>query len=213
MTKKIADEATVFAAADALQAQGEEPTYERVVEFLGGGSNSTIKPYLINWKQMAGISSRPTPDVVLTRAKALAEALWGMALNQAQSEIDRAKLATDDEIERSRRALLKSVELSGQFEAERNKLAIELKSAESDILEARLELRKVDALKLELAQAREVAEECRRQCELMAREIATLKGENNALRDQGQLLLARVTSVTPRSRAASGRGRSGKSTS
>ncbi len=211
MTKKIADEATIFAAADALKATGEEPTYEGIVKFLGGGSNSTIKPHLINWKQMAAMPSRPTPNVVLTRANVLAEAVWVIALEQAQSEIDRARLATDDEIERSRRALSKSVELSGQFEAERNNLAIELKSAQSDCLAARLELRQVDALKTELAQARECAEARRQECESLAREIATLKGENNALRDQSNLLLARVTSVVPRTRAAS--GRPGKSAS
>jgi hypothetical protein len=211
MTKKIADEATIFAAADALQANGEEPTYEGIVKFLGGGSNSTIKPHLINWKQMAGVPSRPTPDAVLTRANVLAKAVWMMALEHAQSEIDRANVETDDEIERSRRALSKSIEMSGKFEEERNHLAIELKSAQSDCLAARLELRQVDALKTEVAQAREFAEARRQECESLAREIANLKGENNALRDQGNRLLARVISVAPRSRTAN--GRPGNSTS
>lgn len=211
MTKTIANEATVFAAADELQAKGEEPTYEGIVKLLGGGSNSTIKPHLVNWKHTAGVPSRPTPDAVLTRANVLAKAVWVIALEHAQSEIDRARVETDDEIERSRRALSKSMEMSGQFEAECNNLAIELKAAQSDCLEARLALRQVDALKSELTQAREFAEARRQECESLAREIATLKGENNTLRDQGKLLLARVTSVSPRSRAAS--GRSGKSTS
>jgi hypothetical protein len=81
---KIASEAAVFAAADGLKLRGEEPTYERIVEVLGGGSNSTIKPHLINWKQMSGGHSRPTPESVLARATIFAEGVWGAALKEAQ---------------------------------------------------------------------------------------------------------------------------------
>jgi hypothetical protein len=214
MANKVAvTEASVFAAADGLKAQGVEPTYDGIVHILGGGSNSTIKPHLINWKQMAAGTSRPVPEPVQARAKVLAAAIWGIAFEEAQAEFDRAKQLTDAEVDRSQRALSTSITISEQHEKRCHDFELQLEATKSDCLEARVKLRQVDELKLELAQAREVAEECRRQCELMAREIATLKGENNALRDQGELLLARVASVTPRSRAASARGRSGKSTS
>jgi hypothetical protein len=208
---KIASEAAVFAAADGLKLRGEEPTYERVVEVLGGGSNSTIKPHLINWKQMSGGHSRPTPESVLARAAIFAEGVWGAALKEAQSEIDRAKQTSDAEIDRSKQALSSSMEISEQLEKERDDLAIQLEAVRLDCLEARIRLQQVDELKLELAQAHQSVEAHRRECESLTQEIATLRGENNVLRDQGKQLLAQVTSMAPRSRATS--GRAGKSTS
>ena len=67
--KVVATEAAVFAAADGLKAQGVEPTYEGIVDILGGGSNSTIKPHLINWKQMAAGTSRPVPRTCACKGK------------------------------------------------------------------------------------------------------------------------------------------------
>ncbi len=46
MSTKIASQQAVCAVADGLKAQGEEPTYERIIEILGGGSNSTVGPHL-----------------------------------------------------------------------------------------------------------------------------------------------------------------------
>jgi len=209
--KVVATEAAVFAAADGLKAQGVEPTYEGIVDVLGGGSNSTIKPHLINWKQMTAGPSRPVPESVEARARVLVEAIWGIAFKEAQAEFDRAKQLTDAAVERSRQALLTSTGLSEQHEQRCNDLVRALEAAQMDCLEARAKLRQVDELKLELAQARECAEKHRQECESLNREVATARGENNALRDQGKQLLAQVTSMAPRSRATS--GRSSKSSS
>ena len=44
MSKKMASKEAVHAATDGLRAQGIEPTYDKVIEALGGGSNSSIGP-------------------------------------------------------------------------------------------------------------------------------------------------------------------------
>ena len=209
--KVVATEAAVFAAADGLKAQGVEPTYDGIVHILGGGSNSTIKPHLINWKQMAAGTSRPVPEPVQARAKVLAEAIWGIAFEEAQAEFDRAKQLTDAEIDRSKRALSTSITISEQHEKRCDDLELQLEAAKSECLEARVKLRQVDELKLELAQARECVEKHRQACESLNRDVATLNGENNALRAHGQQLLAQVTSVKTRTRAGGAQAR--KSTS
>lgn len=190
--KVVATEAAVFAAADALSAQGIEPTYEGIVGVLGGGSNSTIKPHLINWKKMSTSVAAPVPESVQARAKVLAEAIWGIAINESQAMFDRAKQLTDAELDRSKQALASSIEISEQHEAQCNALELQLEAARSDLMEARVKLRQVDELKLELTQAHEHVEKHRLECESLNREVATLRGENNALREHGQQLLARV---------------------
>jgi myosin heavy subunit len=202
--KVVATEAAVFAAADALSAQGIEPTYEGILKLIEGGSNSTIKPHLIKWKKMSTSVATPVPESVLARAKFLAEAIWGIAVNESQAMFDRAKQLTDAELDRSKEALASSIEISEQHEAQCNALKLQLEAARSDLMEARVKLRQVDELKLELAQAREQVEKHRLNCESLNREIATLRGENNALREQGQQLLARVASAKPRSRGVGG---------
>jgi len=209
MANKIASEAAVFAAADGLKARGEEPTYERIVEILGGGSNSTIKPHLINWKQTC-VPSRPLPEAVSKRATIFADAVWSAALEDAQSEIDRVKQTMEAEVDRSKRALSTSIEISEQLEKQCNALASQLEAVKSDCLEARIKLRQVDELRLELERAHQSVEARRQESESLTREIATLRGENDALKDQGKLFLAQVAAMTRRPRAASARaGRSG----
>lgn len=202
--KVVATEAAVFAAADALSAQGIEPTYEGIVGVLGGGSNSTIKPHLINWKKMSTSVAAPVPESVQARAKVLAEAIWGIAINESQAMFDRAKQLTDAELDRSKQALASSIEISEQHEAQCNALELQLEAARSDLMEARVKLRQVDELKLELTQAHEHVEKHRLECESLNREVATLRGENNALREHGQQLLARVALAKPRSRGTGG---------
>ena len=50
----------VFSAADALVAEGKQPSQRSVREFIGGGSLSTIGPILRSWRQNRGLNpSKP----------------------------------------------------------------------------------------------------------------------------------------------------------
>jgi len=151
------------------------------------------------------------PESVDARAKVFAEATWAIAFKEAQAVFDRAKQLTEGEVDRSKQALTSSIAINEQLESQCNALELRLKSVESDLLEARVNLRQVDELKVELAETRECVEKHRQDCESLNQVVATLRGENSVLRDQGQQLLARVTLAKPRSRAAA--GRANKSTS
>jgi hypothetical protein len=192
----------VCAVADGLKAQGEEPTYERIIEILGGGSNSTVGPHLAAWRQKTNASPRPVPALVTVRATILAEAVWMAALNEVQAEIEQAKQAAAADIDQAKCALSASIAFNEKLEEERDSLAKQVESLKSDWLKANLELAQFDELKLALAQAQQCSEDRRRDSETLQREIAMLKGENVSLRQQGELLLAQLGPARSRSRTA-----------
>ncbi|SAI71014.1 cointegrate resolution protein [Bordetella ansorpii] len=119
MARGITDE-DVWAAADALLRDGEQPTIERVRLHLGRGSPNTVGPHLKTWfKQLSerhsrlggteqgGASGLPAP---LLRAAAQ---LWEMALASARDEWadaaaqERAALAKQRESLDAERAMLR----------------------------------------------------------------------------------------------------------
>jgi len=204
---KVATEAAIYAAADGLRAKGEDPTYERIIEVLGGGSNSTIGPHLNTWKQINCPPSRPTPEHVTMHAKILTEAIWAAALKDTQSEIERAKQTTDEEIDRLNRALSASIEIGHNLEGLRDGMAAQIEALKLERLEARLELRKVEELKTALAQALGCVETRRQECALLTQEVATLRGENSALKIQGTQLLTQISVMRSNSKTTNRRTR------
>jgi len=202
MSMKIASQQAVCAVADGLKAQGEEPTYERIIEILGGGSNSTVGPHLAAWRQKTSAPPRPVPAPVTVRATILAEAVWMAALNEVQAEIEQAKQAAAAEIDQAKCALSASIAINEKLEEARDLLAKQVESLKSDCLKANLELAQVDEFKVALARAQQCSEDRRRDGETLQREIARLKGENVSLKQQGELLLAQLGPARSRTRTA-----------
>lgn len=102
----------VWAAADAVLAQGERPTIERVRTHLGRGSPNTVAPMLDAWYASLGkrldaengadgASEHGTLPIPVLRA---AKALWGRAQQHAQEQaaesvrVDRSML--EQQVER-----------------------------------------------------------------------------------------------------------------
>jgi chromosome segregation ATPase len=83
----------VSEAAESLQVQGENPTIDRIREFLGGtGSNTTISKYLNVWRHGAGVtaasnSKSPPPDLV----QAAVERVWQQIREEADAEVEKVK--------------------------------------------------------------------------------------------------------------------------
>jgi Plasmid replication region DNA-binding N-term len=192
MSKMIASQQAVFAVADWLKSKGEDPTYERIIEILGGGSNSTVGPHLAAWRQKTSVPPRPVPEPVGIRATILAEAVWIAALGEVQAEIEKAKQAAGVEIEQAAFALSKSIAINQMLEADLKLAAEQVESLKSDCLKAKLELGQVNDLKLALAEAQQCSEDRRRDGEALQREIAMLKGEIVSLKRHGELLLAQL---------------------
>src|SRR3990167_6235798 len=98
----------VCAAADAVLAQGERPTIERVREHLGRGSPNTVAPMLDAWyaslaKRLDANSGEEgageqgeLPAPVLRAAKAL----WGRAQQHAQEQAAQSVQVDRDALEK-----------------------------------------------------------------------------------------------------------------
>lgn len=83
-------EADVWAAADALIAQGLRPTIERVRQHIGRGSPNTVSPMLEGWFATLGPrlgvseSTQPLADDVPEPVRQAAQQMWQTALEQSK---------------------------------------------------------------------------------------------------------------------------------
>ena len=88
MTRSIATEASVWAAADALAAEGTEPTLNGVLARLGGGSRSTAAPHLRTWftrrDELAAVS---VPEEVAARGAVFIRELFVSAQRLAHEAV------------------------------------------------------------------------------------------------------------------------------
>lgn len=106
----------VWASADAVLAQGERPTIERVRQHLGRGSPNTVAPMLDAWyaslakrltpssgaaEETPAEGSQSLPPPVLRAAKAL----WGRALQQAHDEAAERIAVEQSQLHEQRQAL------------------------------------------------------------------------------------------------------------
>lgn len=89
-TPRGIQEADVWAAADALLAEGHKPTIEKVRLHMGRGSPNTVAPMLDGWFSTLGARlglNQQTQDLcnsVPAEVLEAAQALWGQALQHAQ---------------------------------------------------------------------------------------------------------------------------------
>lgn len=85
MAKQVATQELVFATAEALAADGIEPTMT-VVQERTGGSYTTVKRHLEAWvaKRQTEATAVDVPAEIAARSSALVRDLYGHALNAAQ---------------------------------------------------------------------------------------------------------------------------------
>jgi DNA repair exonuclease SbcCD ATPase subunit len=95
-TPRGIQESDVWAAADALLAEGQKPTIEKVRQHMGRGSPNTVAPMLDGWFSTLGARlglNQQTQDLrnaVPTQVLEAAQALWGNALQHAQAAAEQA---------------------------------------------------------------------------------------------------------------------------
>lgn len=107
--------ADVFAAADALLAEGQRPTIERVRQKIGRGSPNTVSPLLERWfatlsARMAGTttgtsSSASASASVPAAVQSAAQLLWDTARKEAQALEQSAQASVRDELQAREEAL------------------------------------------------------------------------------------------------------------
>lgn len=148
-------QAEVSAAADALLAQGQRPTVDRVRRQLGRGSPNTVSPMLETW--FVGLAPRlGYPSSENDAANAPPEeirqamyALWHLARDQANQEAQKALGDERDQLQAQRNQLDEERSLLARDTAaliERDKLRnAALERAQSQVDELAQQLREMQA--------------------------------------------------------------------
>lgn len=88
MAKQVATEEAVFAAADALVAEGKEPSL-KVVQERTGGSYTTVKRHLEAWeaKRKGEIAAVDLPADIESRGREFVQTLYAHALRDAKAAV------------------------------------------------------------------------------------------------------------------------------
>ena len=214
MARPIVTREAVFAAAAELTAAGSDASILAVQGQIGGGSYSTVKRYLDEWKreQAAATPTLDLPPEVAARAAELARALWGLAHTQAEQRVAALRAEAEQQLGRSR-AELQAAELTiSRLEGEAEQAAQQLEAAQQQFAaaqaateEARTAARVAEARAGE--QERQIAELQRQLAQhgaeldaarAQALDAARLHGELGALRQQLQEQAALIERLSRR---------------
>ena len=89
----------VFDAADKLESQRIRPTLDKIREALGGGSFTSIGPFLRDWKakKITSVDLPPTPEDLMNRMIGITNDFWSQAVQHAEDRLssDRAYMQAE----------------------------------------------------------------------------------------------------------------------
>jgi chromosome segregation ATPase len=151
-TTRGVQEADVWAAADALIAEGLRPTIERVRQHIGRGSPNTVSPMLESWfatlGQRLGVAAgqgEPLPSSVPDPVQRLAQQLWDAAQEEAMAAASQALQQREQVAQAAEAALavqqeqLTQREASMQAQKDAMDQALQVAQAQSQDLSRRLD--------------------------------------------------------------------------
>ena len=202
MARQIVTQQAVSEVADALLAEGLDPSIVSVQSRIGGGSYSTVKRYLDAWKQARAevhAAATDVPPAILSKGQEFAQVVWALASKAAQQEAQiikdgaRAELAAiraDLANANTEIARLESLETTqvATIEAQQAKLR-EVELSHADAL---AQARRVPELEQTLFQLRTELQVCRNDATDKAVEAGRLAGEAEALRVQVRELMVAI---------------------
>lgn len=188
MARAVVTQERVFEVAQALVEQGTTPTILNVQDGIGGGSYTTVKRYLDQWREAAPKQRRPVelPEAAVAKLMSLGREFWALLDEQAGQQVEAIRAATGEEIAAIQAQLDQAEQAIARLEAERDQ-------AESRAVEQEHALR--EAVQAHQAQTERVAAAEAKAGELAER-VADLKGE---------LELAHAQNVAERQAAATAR--------
>jgi hypothetical protein len=151
-TPRGVQEADVWAAADALIAQGLRPTIERVRQHIGRGSPNTVSPMLENWfatlGRRLGVAGEQNPAAassVPDPVQRMAQELWNTAQEEAlhaatSALVEReAALKAAEAEQAAQKEQLAQREATMQAQKEAMNQALQLAQAQAQDLSRRLD--------------------------------------------------------------------------
>jgi len=198
MARAIVTQAAVFEAADALSAAGDEPTIITVQERIGGGSYTTVKRYLEEWKTQQQNTRQPAveiPDAITAKGGEFVRSLWAAAATLADERVDQAREEAQRQVAEAHAALGDAEAAIARLEAEGEEQAQRLASQEQTITQLRDELAQARSA-AQVAEARAAEQEqrvgdLRRELDLTHQQVARLSEEAQQARaaalDQARL--------------------------
>lgn len=192
--RAIVTKQAVSEAAEALEANCKEPTIKDVQARIGGGSFTTVKRYLDQWKHeradaMANLPELPTE--ISSNAQEFARAVWGLATKDAQREVSQVKEAAKAQVDGLRSELADATNEIARLEQIEAEQAASIENQQSHIRETELKLveaqtkaERVAELERSLAENLATLEQSRNELRDRAVDVGTLQGEVKALRNQ-----------------------------
>jgi chromosome segregation ATPase len=211
MAKALVTQERVFEVAQGLVEQGIAPTILNVQDGIGGGSYTTVKRYLDQWREAAPKQRRPVelPEAAVAKLMSLGREFWALLDEQAGQQVEAIRAATGEEIAAIQAQLDQAEQAIARLEAERDQAesrAVEQEQAHREAVQAhQAQTERVAAAEakagelaervadlkgeLQLAHAqhaaeREAATTARAEAQAAAVEAARLQGELTALRTQ-----------------------------
>lgn len=113
MSKPIVNQEAVFELADHFVAQGKEPSIIALQHALGG-SNTTVKRYLDDWRQARRESNEQIaslPPELAAKSESIIASLWVAANRLAQNELKLVKEQSVQALEIAEQRLTEVVEV------------------------------------------------------------------------------------------------------
>lgn len=201
MTRAIVTAEAVSAVADALVAEGLEPSLVLVQSRLGG-SYTTVKRYLDAWKQaraQADAADTDTPAVILAKGQEWARSVWALAKREAQVQVQSMKEDARAQVEMLQAdlagAMAEITRLEGSETAQAATIEaqqIQLRGLELSLIQAQALASRVPELERALGEVRTELEAVRQQATEHAVQAGRLAGEAEALRAQVRELMAAI---------------------
>jgi DNA repair exonuclease SbcCD ATPase subunit len=199
VAKAIITRQLVAAAAEAPLSDGAEPSIINVKARIGGGSYTTVKRYLDQWREEHSANASaapPLPPEIEAKAKDFTRHLWIGANAIAEEQTASARARADAEIAAMRQDLSDARGEIARLEAAEAEQSEQLGAAEARLRETELRLAEANtragrlaetendlkALRNELAGVRHEAKD-------QARIAATKTGEADALKAELQRLI------------------------
>lgn len=204
---------SVFAAADAMLADGQRVTLEAVRQ-ITGGSYTTISPALNEWKTKQAAAAMPlreaAPQSVLNRLNDLGVEIWAVALELANSRLATEREALDkarQELEANRdEATALADKLSAQLEAMQARLIAaeeasvaaqgQVKELEEALGSERVRVQtaeaRVEELRRELDRAQNGLLDASKEASSAREASARMAGQIEVLKEQSEALMARL---------------------
>jgi len=194
----------IFAIADDLDANGQNPTLAAVRKALGAGSFTTISEAMTEWKAKKAAKERPVsepaPQVVADRLSDLGGEIWALAL-----EVADGRLAAERDVLDAVRVQLEaekgeSAELADQVTAELEAMKGRMAALEAAEAGARQE---ADGLRLQVAVLADKASTAEARAVEIEKRADDLNAELSRVNQQnGDLVKALAESATGKATTA-----------